>query len=195
MAKKAAKAPAKKQSPVKKKAVAKKPQPVKAAKPAKVAPKAAVKATPKKGAPAKRTSTKPVEPAAAKPKAERSLKLVEQVVEKADVSVAAPVAEAPKVSKVKAVKASPAPREGRPSRIKAEKFAASEDASKWVEYRERYKGEQAPMYDMKSSFEAGRPLQHKLLGWGWVLSNENDRLEVLFQDGRRMLISNYNPER
>jgi hypothetical protein len=34
-------------------------------------------------------------------------------------------------------------------------------------------------------------LMHKVLGWGFVLSNLNDRLEVLFKDGIKVLISNY----
>ena len=31
----------------------------------------------------------------------------------------------------------------------------------------------------------------KVLGWGFILKNDNDRLEVLFETGIRMLISNY----
>ena len=44
---------------------------------------------------------------------------------------------------------------------------------------------------MTETFVALAPLQHKVLGWGFVLTNENDRLEVLFETGIRMLISNY----
>jgi hypothetical protein len=44
---------------------------------------------------------------------------------------------------------------------------------------------------MSAQFEANRPIQHKVLGWGFVLNNDNDRLEVLFEQGVKMLISNY----
>ena len=44
---------------------------------------------------------------------------------------------------------------------------------------------------MSEKFNAMSPIQHKVLGWGFVLTNENDRLEVLFETGIRNLISNY----
>lgn len=74
---------------------------------------------------------------------------------------------------------------------KAEKNAVLATDMKWSEVYEKYKAEKAQIYDMKAQFESNRPIQHKVLGWGWVISNENDRLEVLFKDGKRMLISNY----
>lgn len=195
MAKKSAKAPAKKQAPAKKAAVAKKPNGSKAkpvakstAKPApKSAAKPAAKPAPKPAAkPAKTLRlVKSEEPAAVETAAE---------VEAAPVPVAKPARAVPTsgrvLSAVKTEKARPTKRAA-----KTEKVNAGDEEAKWAEYHERYKGERAPVYDMKATFEAGSPLQHKLLGWGWVLSCENDRLEVLFKDGRRILISNYNPGR
>lgn len=70
-----------------------------------------------------------------------------------------------------------------------------DNAAHWEELHEKFRHEKAQAYDMKGSFEAGRPLMHKVLGWGWVIANENDRLDVLFKDGRRILISNYNSGR
>lgn len=46
-------------------------------------------------------------------------------------------------------------------------------------------------YSMKKTFEAQTGLKHKTLGWGFIIDNKNDRLEVLFKDGIRYLISNY----
>lgn len=46
-------------------------------------------------------------------------------------------------------------------------------------------------YDMKKTFEPKTAIEHKTLGWGYILENRNDRLEVLFKDGIRFLISNY----
>lgn len=211
MAKKSAKAPAKKQAPAKKAAVAKKPNGSKAkpvakstAKPApKSAAKPAAKPAPKPAAKALLGGKKADEPSpAAKPA--KTLRLVKSEepaavetaaeVEAAPVPVAKPARAVPTsgrvLSAVKTEKARPTKRAA-----KTEKVNAGDEEAKWAEYHERYKGERAPVYDMKATFEAGSPLQHKLLGWGWVLSCENDRLEVLFKDGRRILISNYNPGR
>lgn len=71
-----------------------------------------------------------------------------------------------------------------------EKSKMTDDQIKWWDLHERNKSIKAPMYDMKEAFESQKPIMHKLLGWGFVLNNDNDRLEVLFKDGKRMLISN-----
>lgn len=62
---------------------------------------------------------------------------------------------------------------------------------KWGDLYEKYKQIKPVNYSMKDAFEANQPIQHKILGWGWVISSENDRLEVLFKDGKKILISNY----
>lgn len=46
-------------------------------------------------------------------------------------------------------------------------------------------------YNMRKSYDARTPIEHKILGWGYILANKNDRLEVLFKDGIKFLISNY----
>ena len=69
--------------------------------------------------------------------------------------------------------------------------AVAESTAQWSELHQKHSSEKPQVYDMKAQFEAHRPLQHKVLGWGWIMSVENDRLEVIFQDGKRMLISNY----
>lgn len=172
MAKKAAKkeAPAAKAKkavkPVAKaKAPAKATKPVKAAKPAAKEVKAtkAPKAAPK--APEKKAAPPPPAPAKA-PKAEKKVK-VEAV-------PAEVVVEAPKKEK----------------KVKIDKSGMSEDQVKWHELHEKYKAMKAPAYSISGQFEAKTPLQHKIFGWGFILSNEYDRLEVLFEDGKRMLISN-----
>ena len=142
-------------------------------------------------APAKKSGEKSAKPAAKAKKAEAPKKAEKP----AKVTVAK---EAP--AEVKATK----PAEAKPSKeaaAKARKEAAqqkldlaklSEEEKKWVEIYEKHKGDKPQTYDMKATFEANKPLQHKILGWGWIMSNDNDRLEVLFKDGKRILISNYN---
>lgn len=158
-----AKVTAKKAAPAKAKAAPAKPAPSKVSKPA-----ASAKAAPK-------VASKPAK-VAAKP-----------VVEKAASRKPAPV-EAPKaLSKApeKVVQAAESS-----EKIKIDKNMTEEQV-KWVEMYNKYKDSQAAVYDMKATFKAASAIQHKVLGWGWIVSNENDRLEVLFRDGKRMLISNY----
>ena len=49
----------------------------------------------------------------------------------------------------------------------------------------------AKPYKMTEIFEAKTPIQHKILGWGFILAAENNRIQVLFKDGVRTLIMNY----
>lgn len=77
--------------------------------------------------------------------------------------------------------------------IKVERGNAADEKAKWQELNKRHGKDKADAYKMTATFEALKPIQHKILGWGFVLTNENDRLEVLFENGIKMLISNYKP--
>lgn len=77
--------------------------------------------------------------------------------------------------------------------IKIERGNAADEKAKWQELFKRHGKDKANPYKMTDSFDAMKPLQHKVLGWGFILSNENNRLEVLFENGIKMLISNYKP--
>lgn len=77
--------------------------------------------------------------------------------------------------------------------IKVERGNATDEKAKWQELNKRHGKDKAETYKMTATFEALKPIQHKVLGWGFVLTNENDRLEVLFENGIKMLISNYKP--
>lgn len=63
--------------------------------------------------------------------------------------------------------------------------------AQWMQIKEKNKALKALPYKMSESFEARTPILHKVLGWGFIISNQNDRLEVLFQQGIKFLISNY----
>lgn len=192
---------------------------------AKAAPKAAPKKTPAKSASAPKAAAKPVAKAAAKPApkaapvkpapkaapapkekptlvavksdpAEGKKVISRQSLEAASVEAGksadiAPAAAAQAASApVRALKAVKGVRSA-----KVDKGTGSDDEKRWQDLHEKYSSDKAATYDMKATFEPGKPIQHKILGWGWILSNENDRLEVLFKDGKRILISNYNPNR
>lgn len=71
--------------------------------------------------------------------------------------------------------------------------AASALALKWSSLYKKAEQIEAKPYNMKAVFEEKTAIVHKLLGWGYILANRNDRLEVLFKDGIKYLISNYKP--
>lgn len=68
---------------------------------------------------------------------------------------------------------------------------ATEEESKWLELRDKNKNIKPLPYRMSEVFLEKTPIEHKVLGWGFVLSVVNDRLEVLFRSGIKHLISNY----
>ena len=75
--------------------------------------------------------------------------------------------------------------------IKVDRGNLSDEKAKWQELYKKYGREKAVVYKMSDAYPSLIPLQHKVLGWGFVLTNDNDRLEVLFENGIRVLISNY----
>lgn len=176
----------------------------KAAKKEAVAAKAKKVDAPKAKAPAKASKVAKTVPAAKKAESKSSagdaksaMKKVSEktaVVEK-KASLAKPVKieknEKKAKAEVKAVDADVIPEAPKKEKkVKIDKTGLSEDQVKWHEMHEKYKGVKAPMYTISAQFEAKTPIQHKIFGWGYVLSNEYDRLEVIFEDGKRMLISN-----
>ncbi len=75
-------------------------------------------------------------------------------------------------------------------KIKIDRQAMSEDEIRWAEFYNKHRSETPPEYNIREQYESKKPIMHKTFGWGYILSNEYDRLEVLFKDGKRMLISN-----
>lgn len=188
MAKKAS-ASASKNAAKKPVAAAKKP----ATKPKKAAAKPAVMT--KKEAPSKKSvvlAPKTVVKAAPEIKKDQKNQTKNEKIK--EIPVVAVVAKAVIVDEV-VIEAKPAKvpklKKSEQAKINADKAALNEEERRWNEFHEKHKSDNAQTYDMKATFEAAKPLQHKVLGWGWILSNDNDRLEVLFRDGKRILISNY----
>lgn len=64
-------------------------------------------------------------------------------------------------------------------------------SKRWKVLYSRSKSIQTAHYNMRETFQKRTGLLHKALGWGYILSNENHRLKVLFKDGVKQLISNY----
>lgn len=63
--------------------------------------------------------------------------------------------------------------------------------AQWQTLKDKNKAIKPMNYKMSESFESRTPILHKVLGWGFIITNQNDRLEVLFQQGIKFLISNY----
>ena len=77
---------------------------------------------------------------------------------------------------------------------KAEREAAEEAErlrDKWQELHALSEGQPSKKYKITDSYESNSSLDHVKLGWGYVLTSQNNRLEVLFEDGIKILVSNY----
>lgn len=149
--------------------------------------KSADKSTTGKAASAAKATAKSAVKSAEKKPVEKSEKTaaVEKPAKAPKLEVATEATEKP----AKVAKAVKPKRESAAARAAAEEL--SEDFKKWSDLKEKHGQSKAVNYNLSSQFEAQIPLMHKVLGWGYILSNQNDRLEVLFETGRKTLISNY----
>lgn len=134
----------------------------------------------------------------AKKAAKKAAKKVAEKVKKP--KAAAKKAEVPKKTvKAKPTKEKSAPKkvvtaESAPSAKKVDRSQLSDEAKKWLDLYEKHGGNKAPSYDMRAEFLSQTPIAHKIFGWGWILKSENNRLEVLFENGvQKSLICNYKP--
>ena len=66
-----------------------------------------------------------------------------------------------------------------------------EEKKQWQSFSEQSKGKKATPYDMKKSFDSVSYIDHKVFGTGFIVYQYNNRLKVLFKDGAKILISNY----
>ncbi len=169
-------------SSAKSKAVVKKAKTVKA--PAKAAgklPLIKAKASAPAPAPAPAAKSAAVKPVTQKEisKAKEALKAVPAPMVTAKPPVAAPVAKAP------------AKRSRKISVAVNSSEAASALVQKWNSLFKKAEQIESKPYNMRAVFEEKTAIVHKVLGWGYILANRNDRLEVLFKDGIKYLISNY----
>lgn len=62
---------------------------------------------------------------------------------------------------------------------------------KWMKLKELDHEIPTKKYKMTDDYGVSTPIEHPSLGWGFILSVQNNRLEVLFESGIKMLISNY----
>ena len=62
---------------------------------------------------------------------------------------------------------------------------------KWIQLYEQSKKKKPAAYNMTEAYEPKTPIQHKILGWGYIIEARENRIDVLFKDGMRTLISNF----
>lgn len=161
----------------------------KAAKPAKAKKSAKiVKAKPiAKAKPVKKevkAKPAPVAKKAAEP-AKKTQVMPKVALKKAEETVA-PAASAPILTVVEKPPKSTA-------KSRAEAAALNEEQKKWSALHEQLKKKKAVPYVMSGDFPAKTPLEHKVLGWGYVIEARENRIDVLFESGMKTLISNYKP--
>lgn len=170
------------------------------------APKGKPAAKPSK-TPAAKAKAEPKAKAAAPPKAEKAAKAAAPakvakekkaanpsptIMSGAPVDPAAPPVEKPKKEpkpKVDKAEARKARRAAKDLLAGLEKLADAR--AKWEALYAKAGDLEAVPYKMSGVYEPRSAIMHKILGWGYVLNAQNDRLEVLFKDGVKMLISNY----
>ena len=75
-------------------------------------------------------------------------------------------------------------------KLTAYKKQLQENEKKWDSFYKKAKGIKPLPFAISREFPAKTPINHSLFGWGWVISNKNDRLEVIFKDKVRKLLSN-----
>jgi len=103
-------------------------------------------------------------------------------------------AETSKKKASKKATAEAAPKVKKKRMTKAER-EANEEAErlkeKWNELNALSEGQPAKKYKLSEEFEPNMAIDHPKMGWGYVLSSQNNRIEVLFEEGIKVLISNY----
>ncbi len=124
---------------------------------------------------------------------EKSEVKTEKVLDKGDSLIKMAKEEMHKINAPALEAAEKAEKTGKFKPIKVERGNLADEKAKWQELFKRYGSEKAVSYKMSENFEAMKPISHKILGWGFVLTNENNRLEILFENGIKVLICNYKP--
>ena len=73
---------------------------------------------------------------------------------------------------------------------KKEEKQQKEHEKKWENLYKKAKDVKPATFRLSNAFSAKTALKHPIFGWGWIISNKNDRLQVMFKDKTRVLLSN-----
>ena len=65
-----------------------------------------------------------------------------------------------------------------------------ENERKWQALQNKHQEVSALNYKISGVYKVKTPIMHKKFGWGYILSVRNDRLEVIFKESVKFLVSN-----
>ena len=65
-----------------------------------------------------------------------------------------------------------------------------ESERKWQALHNKHQNSSAPTYKISGVYQAKTSIMHRKFGWGYILSVKNDRLEVIFKEDVKFLVSN-----
>ena len=65
-----------------------------------------------------------------------------------------------------------------------------ENERKWQALQNKHQSVTALNYKISGVYKMKTPIMHKKFGWGYILSVRNDRLEVIFRENVKFLVSN-----
>ncbi len=148
---------------------------------------------------AKKADSKKTEPKS-KPKADKALKAKEPKVTKDKVTkakVSKVVDESPEAmmetpsTLVSAAEKEPAKKKRMTKKQLADQTERSELTEKWAKLKDIDHEAKAQKYKMSDVYEPNTPVEHPVFGWGFILSLNENKLEVLFESGIKMLVSNF----
>lgn len=143
--------------------------------------------------PAAKSVAKPTTPKA-KPSVVAKAAAKVQPIQAEKMKVEVPAPEKPKLKILSGKKAGTSKKAKSAKGASETELTLSSNNTKWLQLYKKYGNLEATNYDMTKTFEEKKPIQHPKLGWGFIVTIQNDRLEVLFQEGTKTLISNYNPD-
>lgn len=72
----------------------------------------------------------------------------------------------------------------------ADQSEKNELSEKWAKLKDIDHETKPQRYKMSDSYEPNTPIDHPVFGWGFILSLNENKLEVLFESGIKMLVSN-----
>jgi hypothetical protein len=73
----------------------------------------------------------------------------------------------------------------------ADQTERDELTEKWAKLKDLDHESKAQKYKMSEAYEPNTPVEHPVFGWGFILSLNENKLEVLFESGIKMLVSNF----
>ena len=121
-----------------------------------------------------------------KKKAKASGKIIKARIEKGkSVAISVPI--------TKEKKAIPSKKSSIEDKVeKKEVKRQKEHEKKWENLHKKAHDIKAIPFHISKPFPAKIPIRHPVFGWGWIISSKNHRLQVMFKDKTRMLLSNCN---